>query len=66
MGIYGLKIICFYGRYYIYFNYYNSYLEDLGEHIVADIPTSYEDYQHIYLTLTLPLYKSYACIVTPD
>lgn len=34
----------FRGRYYIFYNHYDSYPEDLGEKLVNTIPTDSEEY----------------------
>jgi hypothetical protein len=45
MGTRGLRIVVFRGRYFIYYNNYDSYPRGLGEAIVCDIPTDPEQYQ---------------------
>jgi hypothetical protein len=45
MGTRGLRIIRFGGRYFIYYNNYDSYLEGLGEELVSSIPADPEEYK---------------------
>jgi hypothetical protein len=45
MGTRGLRIIVFRGRYFIYYNHYDSYLEGLGKDLVSNIPTDPEKYK---------------------
>ncbi|EFY85109.1 hypothetical protein J3459_011867 [Metarhizium acridum] len=45
MGTRGLKIVRFRGRYYIYYNQFDSYFEGLGAEIVASVPTEPDKYQ---------------------
>ncbi|KAJ0420131.1 hypothetical protein BJY00DRAFT_313347 [Aspergillus carlsbadensis] len=45
MGTRGLLFIRWKGRYYVYYNHYDSYPEGLGEAIVENIPVTPEEYQ---------------------
>ena len=45
MGTRGLKIILFGGRYFIYYNSYDSYLKGLGKELVSIVPTDPEQYK---------------------
>ncbi|CEN59710.1 hypothetical protein ASPCAL02154 [Aspergillus calidoustus] len=45
MGTRGLLFIRWEGRYYVYYNHYDSYPEGLGEAIVENIPITPEEYQ---------------------
>lgn len=45
MGTRGLVFIRCNGRYYVYYNHYDSYAEGLGEAIVAEIPADAEQYE---------------------
>ena len=45
MGTRGLRVVLFGGRYFVYYNQYDSYLEGLGKEIVNNIPTSTEQYK---------------------
>jgi hypothetical protein len=45
MGTRGLRIILFRGRYFIYYNHYDSYLRGLGKELVSSIPTDPERYK---------------------
>ncbi|KAL3464734.1 hypothetical protein BJX64DRAFT_89178 [Aspergillus heterothallicus] len=45
MGTRGLLFICWKGRYYVYYNHYDSYPEGLGETIVDKIPATPEEFQ---------------------
>ena len=45
MGTRGLRIILFRGRYFIYYNHYDSYPEGLGRKLVSNIPTDLEQYK---------------------
>jgi hypothetical protein len=65
MGTRGLLFIRWEGRYYVYYNHYDSYPEGLGEAIVENIPITPEEYQgmpraHIssYETVNLALEKN--------
>ncbi|KAI4114183.1 MAG: hypothetical protein LQ338_008037, partial [Usnochroma carphineum] len=45
MGTSGLRIIKFRGRYWVFHNYYHSYLEGMGDSLVHSIPSDPERYQ---------------------
>jgi hypothetical protein len=45
MGTRGLRIILFRGRYFIYYNNYDSYPRVLGRKLVSKIPTDPEQYK---------------------
>lgn len=45
MGTRGLRIILFRGRYFIYYNQYDSYPQGLGKELVSNVPTDPEQYQ---------------------
>lgn len=45
MGTRGFRIIKFRGRYWIFYNHWDSYPEGLGKSLVESIPTDPEDYQ---------------------
>jgi hypothetical protein len=45
MGTRGLRIILFRGRYFIYYNHYDSYPEGLGQTLVCEIPLERQKYQ---------------------
>jgi hypothetical protein len=53
MGTRGFEIVRFAGKYYIYYRQYDSYPEDLGVKIVAEIPTDPENYQGKYQSAAL-------------
>jgi hypothetical protein len=44
MGTRGLKIVRFRGRYFTYYNHYDSYPEGLGQALVDQIPADPEQY----------------------
>lgn len=48
MGTRGLVFIRCRGRYFVYYNQYDSYPEGLGEAIVAEIPEDPEKYRGQY------------------
>lgn len=45
MGTRGLSIILFRGRYFVYYNHYDSYPIGLGKELVSNIPTDPEQYK---------------------
>lgn len=45
MGTRGFQIIRFDGKYYVYYKQYDSYPENLGRKIVAEIPTDPKSYR---------------------
>ena len=45
MGTRGLKIVRFHGRYYVYYNHFDSYPRGLGRILVDEIPTDSELYK---------------------
>ena len=45
MGTRGFKIIKFRGRYWIFYNHWDSYPDGLGQALVDDIPADDEEYQ---------------------
>ena len=45
MGTRGLRIIKFRGRYWVFWNQYDSYLDGMGDSLVKSIPSDPEDYQ---------------------
>jgi hypothetical protein len=47
MGTRGLKIVRFRGRYFVYWNQYDSYPEVVGQMLVDQIPTDPEQYKRL-------------------
>lgn len=45
MGTRGLRIVKYRGRYWIFYNHYDSYFEGMGDSLVGIIPTDPEGYQ---------------------
>ena len=45
MGTGGLKIVRYVGKYYVYWNRYDSYLDGVGSEIVEMIPSDPTQYQ---------------------
>lgn len=45
MGTRGLRIILFRGRYFVYYNQYDSYPIGLGKELVSNVPTDPEQYK---------------------
>jgi hypothetical protein len=45
MGTRGLRIIRFRGRYFVYYNNYDSYPEGHGRELASNIPTDPEQYK---------------------
>lgn len=52
MGTRGYRIVRYRGRYWIYYNHYDSYPEHFGARIVAEVPVDRKEYEgEIYLIL---------------
>jgi hypothetical protein len=51
MGTRGLKIVRFRGRYYVYYNSYDSYPQKLGQLLVEQIPADPRQYESLLNTL---------------
>lgn len=45
MGTRGFRIIRFRGRYYIFYNHWDSYPEGMGKSLVDQIPQDPDEYQ---------------------
>lgn len=45
MGTRGLLFVRFHGRYYVYYNHWDSYPEGLGDAIVQEIPEDPDEYR---------------------
>lgn len=45
MGTRGYRIVRYRGRYWIYYNHYDSYPEHLGAGIVAGVPVDPKEYE---------------------
>ena len=45
MGTHGLRVFKFRGRYWIFYNHYDSYLEGMGDSLVRTIPINTDGYQ---------------------
>jgi len=50
MGTRGYVALRFRGRYYIFYNHFDSYPENLGEKLIGTIPTDPEEYSSKFLT----------------
>ena len=53
MGTRGLRIVRFRGRYFLYWNQYDSYPEGLGKKLVDQVPTDLEQYKSLLSCLLL-------------
>jgi hypothetical protein len=61
MGTRGLWSVFFRGRYYIYYNHFDSYPEGLGQILIDQIPVEAEELQCEYLRSLLskaPVYPA--------
>lgn len=47
MGTRGLRIVCFRGRYFVYYNQYDSYPEVFGESVAGRVPDDPQEYKGI-------------------
>lgn len=50
MGTRGYRIIKFRGRYWIFYNHWDSYPEGMGNSLVEGVPEDPEEFQKWYVT----------------
>ena len=62
MGTRGLRIVKYKGRYWIFYNHLDSYLEGLGKALVEGIPAESEEYQK-WLQAQRNHYEQWDCVL---